>query len=83
VDDPEAQARQCLENIDLILREAGATVADIAKIGVFVTDITHRSAVARARSDYFGDHRPASTMFAVSALVSPEFLVEIEATVVF
>ena len=82
-DDPEEQARQCLRNIDALLRAAGATKEDVVKVGVFLTDIGDRAAVARARVEYFGEHKPASTLFEVSALVSPELKVEIEATAVF
>ena len=83
VDDAEEQARQCLRNMDALLRSAGATRDDVVKIGVFLTDIADRAAVARARSEYFGDHRPASTLFEVSRLVLPELKVEIEATAIF
>src|SRR5690349_21143576 len=79
-DDAKEQARQCLRNIDVLLRSAGATKEDVVKIGVFLTDIDDRAAVALARSEYFGDHRPASTLFEVSRLVLPELKVEIEAT---
>jgi len=82
-DDAEEQARQCLRNIDALVKAAGATKTDIVKIGVYLTDITDRTAVARARSEYFGDHKPASTLFAVLGLVSPELKVEIEATAIF
>ena len=82
-DDVAEQTRQCLRNIDTLLRSAGATKHDVVKIGVFLTDIADRAAVAQARIDYFGDHKPASTMFEVSGLVSPELKVEIEATAIF
>jgi enamine deaminase RidA (YjgF/YER057c/UK114 family) len=82
-DDPEAQARQCLKNIDDLVRAVGAQKSDIARIGVFLTSMADRAAVARAREEYFGDHKPSATLFQVAALVSPEFKVEIEATVVF
>jgi 2-iminobutanoate/2-iminopropanoate deaminase len=81
--DPEEQARQCLRNIDSLLRVAGATKADIVRVGVYLTDIADRAAVARARTEYFGDHKPAATLLEVSALVQPELKVEIEATAVF
>jgi 2-iminobutanoate/2-iminopropanoate deaminase len=82
-DDAEAQARQCLRNIDGILRAAGASKDDIVRIGVFLTEMADRPAVARAREEYFGSHRPAATLVAVKSLVLPEFRVEIEATAVF
>src|SRR5262249_44187256 len=81
-DDAEEQARQCLRNIDALLRSAGATRDDVVRVGVFLTDIADRAAVARARVDYFGDHKPASTLFEVSRLVAPELKVEIEATAI-
>jgi len=81
--DAEEQARQCLRNLDALLQSAGATKDDVVKIGVFLTDMDDRPAVARARSEYFGDHKPASTLFEVSRLVLPELRVEIEATAVF
>lgn len=82
-DDAEEQARQCLRNVDGILRAAGAKKTDIVRIGVYLTDMADRAAVARAREEYFGDHKPAATLVAVKSLVLPEFKVEIEATVVF
>jgi reactive intermediate/imine deaminase len=82
-DDAEEQARQCLRNIDTLLKAGGATRNDVVRVGVFLTDIGDRSAVAKARTEYFGDHRPAATLFEVSALVAPELKVEIEATAVF
>jgi reactive intermediate/imine deaminase len=81
--DAGEQARQCLRNLDALLRAAGATREDVVRVGIFLTDMADRAAVARARIEYFGDHRPAATLIEVSALVAPEFLVEIEATAVF
>jgi 2-iminobutanoate/2-iminopropanoate deaminase len=81
--DAEEQARQCLRNLDDLLTAAGASKTDVVKITVFLTDMADRAAVARARTEYFGDHRPASTLVEISALVTPELKVEIEATAVF
>ena len=82
-DHAEDQARQCLRNIDALLQAAGASKTDIVRIGVYLTDIADRAAVARARAEYFGDHKPAATLFQVAALVAPEYKVEIEATAIF
>lgn len=82
-DDPEAQARQCLRNIDALLQAAGASKEDVVRIGVFLTDMADRPAVARARIEYFGEHEPAATLVQISSLVLPEFKVEIEATAIF
>jgi reactive intermediate/imine deaminase len=82
-DDPEEQARQCLGNIDSLLRAAGATKADVVRVVIYLTDIADRAAVAKAREEYFGEHRPAATLVQVVALVAPQFKVEIEATAIF
>jgi enamine deaminase RidA (YjgF/YER057c/UK114 family) len=81
--DAGEQARQCLRNIDAILREAGATREDIIRIGIYVTDMADRPAIARAREEYFGAHKPAATLVQIVGLVSADFVVEIEATAVF
>jgi 2-iminobutanoate/2-iminopropanoate deaminase len=82
-DDAGEQARQALRNLDALLVAAGAQRTDVVKISVFLTDIGDRAAVAAARSEYFGDHKPAATLFAVSGLVTPQLKVEIEATAIF
>ena len=66
--DMYAQAKQAISNIERALREAGASLSDVVRTRMFVTDITR-----------FGEVRPAATLVAVSALVAPELLVEIEA----
>jgi enamine deaminase RidA (YjgF/YER057c/UK114 family) len=81
--DAEEQARQCLQNLDALLRAAGAAREDVVRVGIFLTDMADRAAVARARVEYFGEHRPAATLVEVSSLVSPELKVEIEATAIF
>ena len=77
--DPEAQARECLRKLDTLLTAAGGTREDVVKVGVYLTDMADRAAVARARVDYFGAHRPAATLLEVSALAIPGAVVEIEA----
>jgi 2-iminobutanoate/2-iminopropanoate deaminase len=81
-DDAGRQARECLRNIGVLLDAAGAKPSDVVRVGVFLTDINDRSAVAEARSEFFGDHEPASTLV-VAELASPEFLVELEALAVY
>jgi 2-iminobutanoate/2-iminopropanoate deaminase len=83
IDGAEEQARQCLLNIDALLKAAGATRQDVVRVGIFLTDMADRAAVGRARVEYFGDHRPAATLVEVSSLVSPELKVEIEATAIY
>jgi 2-iminobutanoate/2-iminopropanoate deaminase len=82
-DDAGLQARQALANIDALLEAAGASKTDVVKVGVYLTDMADRAAVGEARVEYFGDHKPAATLFAVAGLVSPELKVEIEVTAVF
>jgi enamine deaminase RidA (YjgF/YER057c/UK114 family) len=77
------QARDCLRKIDALLRAAGASKTDVVRVGIFLTDMADRAAVAKARIEYFGDHRPAATLVQITALVAPELKVEIEATAVF
>jgi len=80
--DVVAQARQVHENIKRCLAAAGATFADICKVTVFLRDIGDREKVNTVRREYFGTHRPASTLVEISRLVRDDYLVEIEATAV-
>ncbi len=78
-DDPYTQAVQCIRNIEAVLARAGASLADVTRTRIYVTDIGHWEAVGRAHGEFFGTVKPASTLVEVSRLVSPEMLVEIEA----
>ena len=74
--------RQTLENIKRCLAAAGATFADVCKVTVFLRNINDRERVNTVRKEYFGKHRPASTLVEISRLVRDEYLIEIEATAV-
>jgi len=82
VGDPYAQTRQILDNIAAALRRAGATLDDVVRTRIFVTDISQWEAVGRAHGEVFAKIRPACTMVEVARLIAPELLVEIEADAV-
>ncbi|MEX2301371.1 MAG: RidA family protein [Bryobacterales bacterium] len=77
--DPYRQAQKALETIAAALKEAGASMADVVRTRIYVTDISQWEAIARAHAEYFRDIRPAATMVEVRRLISPEIVVEIEA----
>lgn len=76
---PYEQARVIFEKIRLLMGEAGGTMADIVKVNIFVTDISKREEVWRARREFFTGDFPVSTLVEVSALALPEMKVEVEA----
>lgn len=79
--DPDAgvQARRCLAIVSDALVEAGASMADVVRTRMFVTDVRHADAVGRAHGEVFGDVRPAATMVVVAALLDARWHVEVEA----
>lgn len=78
VDDPAAQTRRCFEIIEAALAEAGASLSDVIRTRMLLTNIEDWEQVAQVHGEYFKDIRPVSTVMEVSRFIDAEWLVEIE-----
>lgn len=81
-DDAYQQTKFILQKIEKVLQRAGASIKDVVRTRMFVTDIKRWEEFGKAHGEVFIDVKPCTTMVEVSALISPEYLVEIEATAI-
>lgn len=79
-DDAYLQTKIILQKIEKVLQEAGASLENVVRTRMYVTDISRWEEVGRAHGEFFRHIKPASAMVEVSALIDPEMLVEIEVT---
>ena len=82
IGDIEAQTRQVCENLKSAVEETGGTLDDICRVDVYVRNIEHFDQIHKVRREYFKPPAPASTMVEVCKMVSPEYLIEINAIAV-
>ena len=82
INDPYQQTKFIFTKIEKVLISAGATLKDVVRTRMFVTDISRWEEIGKAHGEYFKDVKPASTMVEVRSLISPGMLIEIEVTVV-
>ena len=80
--DPAEQTKFILSKIEKALTSAGATLQDVVRTRMFVTNIADWEAIGRVHGLYFKDIKPAATMVEVKSLISPELLIEIEVTAI-
>ncbi len=82
VGDPYAQTRFIIAKIERALKAAGATLNDVVRTRIFVTDISRWEEIGKAHGEAFGSIRPATIMVEVKAFIEPEMMVELEATAI-
>lgn len=76
------QTRFVIQKIERVLQRAGASLEDVVRTRIFVTDISRWEEYGRAHGEFFQQIKPCTTMVEVSRLIAPEYLVEIEATAI-
>ncbi|MCF0043547.1 RidA family protein [Dyadobacter fanqingshengii] len=81
-DDAFAQTNNIIERIEKVLQEAGAGLSDVVRTRIFTTDVSLFDEIARAHGTYFRDVKPTTSIYEISKLVAPEYLIEIEFTAI-
>lgn len=80
--DAYTQTKFIIQKIERVLQQAGASLKDVVRTRMFVTDISRWDEYGKAHGEFFKDIRPCTTMIEVKALIAPEYLIEIEATAI-
>jgi enamine deaminase RidA (YjgF/YER057c/UK114 family) len=80
--DAYTQTKYIYQKIESVLKRAGASMSDVVRVRMFVTDISRWQDYGRAHSEFFKDIKPCNTMVEVRALIEPDYLIEIEATAI-
>lgn len=80
--DAYLQTKTILQKIERVLQEAGASLENVVRTRIYVTDISRWEEIGRAHGEFFSTIKPASAMIEVSALIDPDLLVEIEVTAI-
>jgi enamine deaminase RidA (YjgF/YER057c/UK114 family) len=80
--DAYEQTRFAIQKIEKVMQQAGFSLQDVIRTRIFVTDISRWEEIGRAHCEFFRNIKPATTMVEVKALISPEYLIEIEASAV-
>lgn len=81
-EDAYLQTKFIIEKIEKILQRAGASLKDLVRTRMFVTDISRWQEYGKAHGEFFSQIKPCTTMVEVSKLIAPEYLIEIEATAI-
>lgn len=81
-DDAYVQTKFIIEKIDRVLQKAGASLKDVIRTRMFVTDISRWEEYGKAHGEFFKNIKPCTSMIEVKGLIAPEYLIEIEATAI-